>query len=48
MGIQNFVGGKQQYITAYDPIVRKTVLFTVNYGIARSTVSNHSFPYNPR
>ena len=37
-----------QYITAYDPIIKKRVLHVVRGGYAISTITGHTFPYRSR
>lgn len=37
-----------KYITAYDPKIRKRVLFLVKNGIAISVITGYSFKYKPK
>jgi hypothetical protein len=37
-----------EYITAYDPIIKKRVLHVVRGGYAISTITGHAFPYRSR
>lgn len=37
-----------QFIQAYDPVIKRRVLFQVQDGVAISTVSGHKFKYTPR
>jgi hypothetical protein len=36
-----------QYITAYDPTIKKRVLFIVKNGWAVSVISGYKFKYTP-
>ena len=37
-----------KYITAYDPSIRKRVLFIVRNGWAVSVITGYKFKYKPR
>ena len=38
----------KKYITAFDPKIRKRVVFVVSNGIAVSLVTGYKFRYEPR
>lgn len=36
-----------EYITAYDPVIKKRVLFKLKNGWAISVITGHKFKYTP-